>query len=339
MPGDARRRPRHRGRRRSPRELAACRRPGIDYEGAVVGQIGLGAGGLRHRARWRSTPARARCSPPTPTSARTSAPARAGSRSLVRRRAGARRHRRRHHRAARADRARAGPRGPGRPRAHQPRARRSLPRRRSRPAPPSPPTARRSTTCSASRASSAARCRAAPRDLDRDEARRRRAIAQPTRGGRARARRAGPPPSTRPSRAPSPRPRRDEGLARPTASPPGSGHDARPHGRRPLPPCEPEPRARGHALLPALRGHAADRVPALPALRGLRLRGVLQPQAGRGRDPARGRRPHLAAAPRVRPRPAAGRSPAGSSTSASRSRTPPGARRARRWRSTSSCAA
>ena len=63
---------------------------------------------------------------------------------------------------------------------------------------------------------------------------------------------------------------------------------SRPHEPRPRrrPPPSPEPRARGSALLPALRLAGGGRLPALDRLPVLRLPGLLQPQARRLRDPA-----------------------------------------------------
>ena len=163
-PGHARRRPRHRGRQPSPPRSSPATRSALE-----LGERDRRPDRpRRRRPRHRDADGRGRRQAPSLASdpnegSHAARRASAASRSCGFDDVMARgRHRRRHDRPARADQARAGPRRPGHPRAHQPRPRDRARAPRSRPAPRSPPTARWSTTCSASPASSAARSRPAP---------------------------------------------------------------------------------------------------------------------------------------------------------------------------------
>ena len=102
---------------------------------------------------------------------------------------------------------------------------------------------------------------------------------------------------------------------------------------------EPQPRARRRHFCPRCGAAAQHRLPALDPLPELRLRRLLQPQAGRVRDRRRRPRPHRSscAAPPSRAR-AAGRCRAASWTSASPSRRRRHARPEKRSGSTSSSA-
>ena len=102
-------------------------------------------------------------------------------------------------------------------------------------------------------------------------------------------------------------------------------------------PDAPQPRARARPASARAAAAGRRRLPALARLPALRLRRLLQPQAGRRGDPAYGRRPDHPAPPRASTRArTCGPSRAASSTSASRSRTPPSARRGRSSTSRSS---
>ena len=101
---------------------------------------------------------------------------------------------------------------------------------------------------------------------------------------------------------------------------------------------EPQPRARGSQVLPALRATGDRRLPPLDQLPALRLRRLLQPEAGGGGDP--GHAPSneiiLLQAEASTPARTCGRSPAASWTSANRLSRRRAEKRRRSSRSTSS---